>query len=588
MKFKDYINRYIEILGCSAKELADACELSAAVISRYRAGEREPAVESEQLEKLITGFVKLAKEKGIADMSAGKIRAELDSSLNLKNSTYESFVTNFDSLISTLNINMKALAEATSFDVSYLYRVRSGQRRPSDLNAFCSNVCRYIVSHHNTPADKEIVASLSGCTPEQLQTDTDYMNQIQHWLYNGTATHTSGDMEQFLNNLDSFNLDEYIRAIHFDELKVPSVPFQIYSPRSYYGIEEMRKGELDFFKHTVLAKSMEPIFMCSDMPMSDMAKDMDFNRKWMFAIAMSLKKGLHLNIIHNIDRPFHEMMLGLESWIPIYMTGQVSPYHLPNVSTQVYHHFNYVSGTVALTGECISGHHDRGKYYLTNNREEVAYYKQKATDLLAKAQPLMEIFRAESETLFETYQQAEVHETGNRHNILSTPPIYTMTPELLTRILKRANLSPWDLEKLLHHAKKQRDLMEKTLEHANICDEFATIPEEEFLTHPAQLSFDDAFCETDIPYTYEEYLTHIQLTKEYAADHPRYKVNAEAKQTFRNIHIHIIEGKLVRISKSRTPVIHFVIRHPKMVSALEHFVAPVTEKPDLEYPKSGF
>ena len=48
----------------------------------------------------------------------------------------------------------------------------------------------------------------------------------------------------------------------------------------------------------------------------DMAKDMDFNRKWMFAIAMSLKKGLHLNIIHNIDRPFHEMMLGLESWIP--------------------------------------------------------------------------------------------------------------------------------------------------------------------------------------------------------------------------------------------------------------------------------
>lgn len=32
------------------------------------------------------------------------------------------------------------------------------------------------------------------------------------------------------------------------------------------------------------------------------------------------EKGLHLNIIHNIDRPFEEMMLGLESWIPLYMT----------------------------------------------------------------------------------------------------------------------------------------------------------------------------------------------------------------------------------------------------------------------------
>ena len=41
--------------------------------------------------------------------------------------------------------------------------------------------------------------------------------------------------------------------------------------------------------------------MCSDMPMEDMAKDVDFGKKWMFAIAMSLKKGLHLNIIHNLD-----------------------------------------------------------------------------------------------------------------------------------------------------------------------------------------------------------------------------------------------------------------------------------------------
>lgn len=577
MKFKDYINQYIEILGCSAKELADTCGLSAAVISRYRTGEREPAADSEQLEKLITGFTKLAEEKDIAGMSAEKLRAELDASLNLKNNTYDNFITNFDRLISTLNINMKALAEASSFDVSYLYRVRSGQRRPSDLNAFCSNVCRYVVSRHQAPADKELVASLTGCTAEQLLTDTDYINCLQNWLYNGTVAHTSSDMEQFLNNLDSFNLDEYIRAIHFDELKIPTVPFQIYSPRSYYGIKEMRKGELDFFKHTVLSKSMEPIFMCSDMPMSDMAKDMDFNRKWIFAIAMSLKKGLHLNIIHHIDRPFHEMMLGLESWIPIYMTGQVSPYHLSNVSTQIYHHFNYVSGTVALTGECINGHHDRGKYYLTNNREEVAYYKQKAADLLAKAQPLMEIFRAESETLFETYQQAEAHEEGNRHNILSAPPIYTLTPELLTQILTRAALSPEDLEKLLRHAKKQRELMEQTLEHADICDEFAVISEEEFLTHPAQLSFEDAFYETDIPYTYEEYLAHIRLTKDYAMIHPRYRLHTLVQQTFRNIQIRIIEGKLVRISKSRTPVIHFVIRHPKMVQAIENFVAPVTE-----------
>jgi len=114
----------------------------------------------------------------------------------------------------------------------------------------------------------------------------------------------------------------------------------------------MKKGELDFFKAVVLSKNKEDVFMCSDMPMEDIAKDVDFGKKWMFAIALCLKKGLHLNVIHNLDRPFNEMMLGLESWIPIYMTGQVSPFYFKEIKNTVYNHLNYVGGPVFLTGEC--------------------------------------------------------------------------------------------------------------------------------------------------------------------------------------------------------------------------------------------
>ena len=31
-------------------------------------------------------------------------------------------------------------------------------------------------------------------------------------------------------------------------------------------------------------------------------EDIDFGKKWMFAIAMTLKKGANLDIIHNLDR----------------------------------------------------------------------------------------------------------------------------------------------------------------------------------------------------------------------------------------------------------------------------------------------
>ena len=577
MKFSELVDAYIKKLHCTAKELADASGLSAAVISRYRAGEREPNPDSDQLQKLVSGIVRLADTKGIPGITDTIVLSELQDSLNQKNAEYENFILNFDTLIKLLDINMKALSAATNFDTSYLYRIRSGQRRPNDLNAFCNSFCEFVATHYDNPSDKEKIASLLGCPVEHLGQRADYMSHLRSWLYQGKYEETTDYLGNFLKNLDEFNLDEFIRAIHFDELKVPSMPFHFPTSKTYYGVEEMRKGELDFFKSTVLSKSMEPIFMCSDMPMEDMAKDMDFNRKWMFAIAMSLKKGLHLNIIHNIDRPFSEMMLGLESWIPIYMTGQVSPYYFPNISTNIYHHFNYVSGTVALTGECVNGCHKNGKYYLTNNKEEVSYYKQKAADLLSKAQPLMDIYRASSGNLLRAFLVSDAKESGNRHNILSSLPIYTLSEELLQRILSRAGIPEADQKNIADYAREQRSAIETTLQHGNVLDEIAELTPQEFEEYPMVLSISAIFHKTDIFYNYEEYRAHLQLTKTFAKDHENYTLKFSCTPTFRNIQIHILENKYVRITKNKTPIIHFVIRHPKMVSALSNFIAPVNE-----------
>ena len=71
-----------------------------------------------------------------------------------------------------------------------------------------------------------------------------------------------------------------IKVIKFDELKVPSVPFQIPSSKTYFGIKEMMESELDFLKSTVLSKSSAPVIMYSDMPMKEMAKDPEFPKKW--------------------------------------------------------------------------------------------------------------------------------------------------------------------------------------------------------------------------------------------------------------------------------------------------------------------
>lgn len=110
----------------------------------------------------------------------------------------------------------------------------------------------------------------------------------------------------------------------------------------------------------------------------------------------------------------------------MYMTGQISPYYLKDVQNNVFLHLLKVSGTAALSGEAISGFHSGGKYYLTNNRDEVAYYKKRARQLLDNALPLMDIYRAENAEKFNAFLLADSQTEGKRRSILSAPPIYTL------------------------------------------------------------------------------------------------------------------------------------------------------------------
>lgn len=591
MKFREKLNEYINIIDCSGKELSKASGLSEVVISRYRSGEREPQ-KNEQIEKLASAIINLALAKGIKNLTFENVKAELESHIHQSAETFELFSKRFSNLIDELSINVKELSVYTSFDTSYIYRIKSGHRKPNDLITFADKVCQYVTTNYSSEKDIIKISSLIGLEKKVTKknfTISDYTNHLKDWLCN-TPTNVNNSsaisksdendsiqeqMGSFLNKLEEFNLDEYIRAIHFDELKVPNIPFYRPSTKNYYGVEEMRTGELDFLKGVVLSKSKEDVFMCSDMPLYDLAEDMDFNQKWMFGIAMCIKKGLHLNIIHNVDRPFNEMMLGLEAWMPIYMTGQISPYFLPNIDTSIYHHFNYVSGTIALTGECINGYHSKGKYYLTCKKDEVAYYREKAKNLLSKAKPLMEIYNANSKDKMLNFLESSMYEHGNRANIYYAPPIYTIPDKLLDEMLNNIdsnNVSNTEKIEIKKYIKCVKEETLRILQGNNIKDSLPLISREEFGNYPMQLSIDELFLKNGIKYTYDQYLAHINACKDYAENNTNYILDITDKCVFRNIQIHILEKKYVHISKNKAPSIHFIIRHKKMINALTKFI----------------
>ena len=578
MTFSEQLNAYISELNCTAKELTDVSGLSASVLSRYRTGSRIPTTDSEQFMQLVQGIATIAKERGYSEFTVEKIQKTLEDCLQDATFPYELFQINFDTLLTSLSINVADLSHFLNFDSSYISRIRNGQRRPSNPQDFAQNVSKYIAGHCSE-SDKVTIAKLVHCTTDEINNDSLCRDKIIHWLLN-EQIEKKDVVLPFLSKLDEFDLNEFIRSIHFDELKVPSVPFQLPTSKNYYGIDEMCEGTLDFFKATVLSKSKEDLIANDDTPMADKANGTDFMKKYIFAVALTLKKGLHIHFIHNINRPFEEMMMGLEGWIPMYMTGQISPYYLKDVHNKLFGHFLYSSGAAALSGECIMDYHQNGKMYLTKNKTEMSYYRQRALDILSKASPLMDIYRIESKDAFYSFVERDIVTPGNRRSILSALPIHTLSEELLLQILNHNHIEEADKKRILDFAKKQRQLYENILSNRQIIDEIPVISEMEFLEQPMLLPLSEIFYEKDIVYTYAEYLEHMEQTITYSQNNSNYTVKQNSRYPFKNIQIRILEGKWVVISKNKAPAIHFVIHNPQLRKALENMVIPVYDKDD--------
>lgn len=579
MKFNEQLNTYISQISCTAKKLCALSGISQATLSRYRNCERIPESDSSAFEELCSAIAEIAAEKEIQGITAASVKQSFIECEDFISADRESLRKNFNTLITALNINLTRLCQYTNYDPSAIFRIRSGSRNPGDCEQFASGIAAFTAREMQTQPEIAAVAELIGCDTDDIRDISPRYTLLKSWLLSQSGHGAAdGSISKFLNRLDEFDLNEYINIIRFNELKVPSVPFQLPSGKTYNGISEMMESELDFLKATVLSKSDEAVIMYSDMPMTEMAKNEDFAKKWMFGMAMMLKKGLHLYQIHNIDRSFDEMMLGLESWIPMYMTGQISPYYFKNAQNGIFLHLLKVSGAAALAGEAIAGYHSDGRYYLTKSKRELEYYRKRAEEMLADAYPLMDIYRSERENEFNTFLLSDMKKPGARRAILSTLPLYTISHELLAGMLTRRGIDAAQQQAITKYAAACRQRILSVLETNTVTDEIPALTAEKFSKKPPVLELSGMFAQNNITYSFEEYAAHLKQTELFADTHPNYILKENSAFAFCNLQILIHEKQFVIVSKGNAPAIHFVIRHPKLRSAIENFVPPMKEE----------
>ena len=306
-----------------------------------------------------------------------------------------------NTLIVGLGVNANKLARALDFDPSYISRIRTGERTPGDEAQFMDGVARYIAGHFTNYEQLELIAAITGSSVKDVAVPEKCEAAIKTYLGSSETTvqrpASLRPLTQFLRSLDEFDLNAFKEEINFNSLNVPSMPFSLPTTKTYTGIEEMKQAELDFLKAAVLGRSTEDVIMYSDMPLEEMAEDKEFARKIMMGIALLVRKGVRLKSIHDIHRPIQELYIGLEGWIPVYMTGLMESYYLPMPTNMAFLHFVRSAGGVACLGEAVVGDQGSGRYIVSKASADVKYARVRAQQLLNMAKPLLRVFHEEDQ-----------------------------------------------------------------------------------------------------------------------------------------------------------------------------------------------
>lgn len=574
MTFSEQINNYMDLIGCTGKELAEAAGISTGAVSLYRSGQRKPSAGSQQMKQIIQALIDLSEEHGLSlREQITEDFAALDSPLTV---SYDLFFSNMNLMLDLLRIPYVELSQTLQYSPSQISRYLSGQRKPRNIRRFTGEVASYL-ANSVTPEQREKLAGLFRCTPEEIGTVSLLYEKIVSWCGSHPVTPPSAPIGGFLEKLDSFNLEDYIRAIHFDDIHVPTVPFSLPTSKTYYGIAEFRESELDFLKATAASPSSDDVFVYSDMPLGQMAEDTDFSKKYLFGMAVLLRKGLRIHQIHDIHRPFPEMMLGLEGYIPIYMTGLMSPYYFKDPQNHLFCHLFKVSGAAVLQGMAVVGSHADGQYILSKSGEDIRFGQKYASLMLKAARPLMEIYRADRAEKFRR-RMTRVMAAGNRRVVFGGLPLFTASEELLHSILVRCGASHTERQRILAFREESAAYFAALLEHNRITMEVPLLNEQEYQKQPVSMNISELFLEKNFVYTYAEYKAHLAQTAEFAAKFANCTLKQNPELTFRNITFTILYGKCVLISKIVSPTIHFLVGQPEMVKAFEQFVPPMIEE----------
>ena len=412
--FQERIKELFDILGTSNQEIARCADCSPSTISRLRSGARKPAPHSPTVDKLIEGSIhyavlhdhldKLSKLTNIEDeelLDTGLRKWLYENEDAFYDSTHDSptvsgsklhptFSEKFNAVMLLSELSNIRLARIVNIDTSYVSRFRNGIRSPKSNPELFDRICTALFEQITAKGMLPNLANLIEYNwDDNIDNDELYLH-FHSWMDDFSFSDHDA-IKHLLGTIDTFQPNFNITIPPLEQI----VPDDILNDDAtfYTGISGLQKAVLRFLGGAV-RDNYEELLLYSDQGMEWMIEDESYRSKWVALMAMCVKQGTHIKIIHNIDRDITEMIEAVESWLPLYVSGAIeSFYNHKTCGTRFSHTLFLCPGRSCITSSHPNGRDDNSLYNYHTNPVYLDYLKQDYEYLLTESSSLASILQ---------------------------------------------------------------------------------------------------------------------------------------------------------------------------------------------------
>lgn len=480
------------------------------------------------------------------------------------------FAEKLDLLMRITKTSNILLARNIALDASFISRLRRGYRTPAKNVTYLQAMAEYFARNCRTDGQKvslrEAIIHRSQILPTETELSQPLETVIYGWL-NEKDSSATDSINSFLDNV--INL-KFRKSEPSSVIEIADIPIITSENEVFYGVKGKQTALFAFLSLVLKNKSPQTLFLYSDEDMEWLTQDRELTAQWAAMLVQILKRGNRIKIIHSTNRNLDEMMTGIQHWVPLYMTGAIEPYYYAKTKDGLFRQTFFIAPDTpaAVTSSSVGSRTKNAANFLFTNHKTVQALSEEFLDFLHLCRPLMHISTPSNNSDNREYLSLLAEfESEKTNTFLKTDGLtsLTMPPSVASSILTRIERSR--REQLLSYQQKR---LERFLEDIQkyrftvIC----SLPDpEQILAGEVAVNFSDALSETQLFYTPDEYLQHLQGIIHLLETNDNFSLYLTNTKHLEGVIIYVREDVGVFVVKTLSPSVVFAINESNITAA---------------------